>query len=349
VFKMGGCCGGIWRSCWCDCCKKHQDLDKRDGSRHGCGTCLTKCCGWTEPDSFHDKVTHTTYEQQIYENQQPMREEAEAKRKELLKYLAKREGLKDGDVIAFVGHTFTDGVISAVTGGEYGHVAVVCSSLWEEETRGSLHGDALVLESFASHHGKPVLDALKNEIRSGTQAHILWKRLEVLQNDSVYVHRLKTPLNEEETKNFQEFCQRAHKEAAEYDYSQAYGIAARRATHDKSFRDSQMTTEEENHYNYFCSELVACALQAAGRLDKELNCSLVVPGDFACKEQGTENSRLFAHGEIVGEAELLVEAMHPPMEPMIMIDIKDQRIKQLEVEVASLKSIHLEDGDSGCL
>lgn len=194
-----------------------------------------------------------------------------------------------------------------------------------------------------------VLDALKNEIRSGTQAHILWKRLEVLQNDSVYVHRLKTPLNEEETKNFQEFCQRAHKEAAEYDYSQAYGIAARRATHDKSFRDSQMTTEEENHYNYFCSELVACALQAAGRLDKELNCSLVVPGDFACKEQGTENSRLFAHGEIVGEAELLVEAMHPPMEPMIMIDIKDQRIKQLEVEVASLKSIHLEDGDSGCL
>ena len=93
----------------------------------------------------------------------------------------------------------------------------------------------------------------------------------------------------------------------------------------------------------------------------------VVPGDFACKEQGTENSRLFAHGEIVGEAELLVEvqllciasgfhkrvhdvqAMHPPMEPMIMIDIKDQRIKQLEDKVASLKSIHLEDGDSGCL
>ena len=89
------------------------------------------------------------------------------------------------------------------------------------------------------------------QIRSGTQAHILWKRLEVLENDTVYVHRLKTPLDEEETKNFQEFCKRAHKEAAEYDYSQAYGIAARRATHDKNFRDSQMTTEEENHYNYF--------------------------------------------------------------------------------------------------
>jgi len=172
----------------------------------------------------------------------------------------------------------------------------------------------------------------------------------VLENDTVYVHRLKTPLDEEETKNFQEFCKRAHKEAAEYDYSQAYGIAARRATHDKNFRDSQMTTEEENHYNYFCSELVACALQAAGRLPKELNCSLVVPGDFACKEQGTESSRLFAHGEVVGEAEELVQAMHPSMKPMIMIDIKDQQIKQLELKVASLSAINLEEVDRpGCL
>ena len=61
------------------------------------------------------------------------------------------------------------------------------------------------------------------QVRSGTQAHILYKRLDAaLLHDTVYVHSLIEPLTEEETKNFHAFCARAHEDAAEYDYSQVH-------------------------------------------------------------------------------------------------------------------------------
>ena len=59
------------------------------------------------------------------------------------------------------------------------------------------------------------------QVRSGSQAHVLWKRLDALKHDDVYAHRLKEPLTEEERQKMGEFLRAAHVAGAEYDYAQA--------------------------------------------------------------------------------------------------------------------------------
>ena len=47
-----------------------------------------------------------------------------------------------------------------------------------------MSGDSpFIMESFASHHGHPVVDALTGQIRSGTQCHVLFRRLDVMPDD----------------------------------------------------------------------------------------------------------------------------------------------------------------------
>ena len=57
-------------------------------------------------------------------------------------------------------------------------------------------------------------------MRSGTQSHILHKRIDALRHDTVFAHRLKEPLTAEETQKMGEFLQEAHHQGAEYDYAQ---------------------------------------------------------------------------------------------------------------------------------
>ena len=52
------------------------------------------------------------------------------------------------------------------TGSNYGHVAFVFNSLWPDKTTERLD-DILIFESFASHHGNPVPDAIKGEVMDG--------------------------------------------------------------------------------------------------------------------------------------------------------------------------------------
>ena len=107
-----------------------------------------------------------------------------------------------------------------VTGGDYGHAAIVCNSLWDEAKMGPKgECDVLIFESFSSHHGNFVLDALSNEIRSGTQAHVLHRRLDAME-DTVVCHPLKEPLDSEELKALKAFLTKVHDEKAEYDYDQ---------------------------------------------------------------------------------------------------------------------------------
>jgi len=73
-----------------------------------------------------------------------------------------RRKIHDGDVIAFVGDSLTDNVIK-LFGSKYGHVAIVCNSMLPEEHECQHDGDVLMFESFSSHHGKPVVDALSGK------------------------------------------------------------------------------------------------------------------------------------------------------------------------------------------
>jgi len=304
----------------------------------GCGVCIAKCCGDTEPDLWHDKFTYTAYEQALWDNSEDARKDLVLKTAEAAKYLHLRKELKDGDVIAFDGETLVDDVIETFTGGEYGHVAIVCNCLWDEAVLGSRNGDVLIMESFSSHHGKPVPDALTSEVRSGTQAHILYKRLDAaLLHDTVYVHSLIEPLTEEETKNFHAFCARAHEDAAEYDYSQAYAIPLRTgccATKDE-------TTIEEDSEKYFCSEFVAAALRAAGKLPALTEASTMSPGDFLQSNCGIDGTQ-----PILKERVRLVQSGHPPLERLISDYQKDEEIALLKQEVITLKQ-QLPESESG--
>eukprot|EP00658_Telonema_sp_P-2_P049332 TRINITY_DN3750_c0_g1_i8.p1 TRINITY_DN3750_c0_g1~~TRINITY_DN3750_c0_g1_i8.p1 ORF type:complete len:181 (+),score=38.19 TRINITY_DN3750_c0_g1_i8:379-921(+) len=172
------------------------------------------------------------------------------------------------------------------------------------------------MESFASHHGRPVPDALADEVRSGTQAHVLWKRLDVMPDDC-WVHPLAEPLTPAELSSFGDFLRQIHAEAQEYDYKQAYPVTL-------GLNDECAGATSK----FFCSELVAASLKAAGRLAGDLNASLVVPGDFSQEE--------FAPG-VLGERWRLVQAGHPSLERLISDTRKDAEIEMLRAQVKELK------------
>jgi len=321
----------------CAPCKSHKCCGWI--TKCGCGVCIAKCCGDTAPDLWHDKFTYTAYEQALWDNAEDQRKEHQKALEEATKYLHLRKDLKDGDVLAFNGETLVDDVIETFTGGEYGHVAIVCNCMWDEAVLGPYNGDVLIMESFSSHHGKPVPDALTGEVRSGTQAHILYKRLDAaLVHDTVYAHALIDPLNETEMKDFHAFCARTHKDAAEYDYSQAYAIPLRTgccATKDE-------TTNEEDSEQYFCSEFVAAALRAAGRLPATTESSTMSPGDFF-----HANCQIDGGKPILKDRVRLVESGHPPLERLISDYNKDEEITSLQQQLSSLKQQLLgpESGD----
>jgi len=300
----------------------------------GWGVFCAKCCKSTEPDQWHDKFTTTEYEQTIYDNQQEEKQILEQKKAELKSYMTDRQKIKDGDVIAFAGHTFTDDVIGAATDSTYGHVGIVCNSLWDEKKFGKLDGDIVMFETFSSHHGRPVPDAFTGKIRSGTQVHMLYKRLDALCDDSVYVHPLKEPLNPDELQKLKEFLQRVHDEAAHYDYSEAYAIPFRDADQAKVHHANP--DDDESMKAFFCSELVAAALQAAGRISSEKDASVVVPGDFG---------KAPLLGEVVDEPWLLVDAGHGgALERLVSDWHKDEQIRCQQLEIEDLKARLLAGG-----
>eukprot|EP00658_Telonema_sp_P-2_P022824 TRINITY_DN19137_c0_g1_i4.p1 TRINITY_DN19137_c0_g1~~TRINITY_DN19137_c0_g1_i4.p1 ORF type:complete len:166 (+),score=35.15 TRINITY_DN19137_c0_g1_i4:38-535(+) len=160
-------------------CSSHACCICNGRERCGWGKCCAKMCGWKTPDVWHDKFTHKEYEQAIYENVLEARQVETAQRERAQEFVANRHTLKDGDVIAFVGSSMADNMIR-LFGSSYGHVAIVCNSLWSQfkkheperwAEQKAKHGerDVLMVESFASHHGNPVLDAIADEVRSGTQ------------------------------------------------------------------------------------------------------------------------------------------------------------------------------------
>lgn len=311
----GECCSCVRRSC-------------------GCGICCVRCCGYTKGDTWHDKFTNTEYEKALYENWKKEEEEKLQALKEAQNYTQTAPRLKDGDVLGFIGHTMVDTVIQTVTGGDYGHAAIVCNSLWDVEKMGPKgESDVLIFESFSSHHGNFVLDALDHEIRSGTQCHVLHRRLDAME-DTVVCHPLKEPLTPDETEKLQNFLLKIHGEKGEYDYDQSYAIPFRKG------RDKFETSHKDNLKRFFCSELVAAALQACGRLPQDLNVSTVVPADFALKDvgyfEGGGKDQSFTTPLKIGEDEafIVVTAPHPPLAPIVCLHEKDREIAYLKQQLA---------------
>ena len=48
-------------------------------------------------------------------------------------------------------------------------MAIVFNSLWDEGTMSERLDDVLIFESFASHHGHPIPDAIKGEVTTPQQ------------------------------------------------------------------------------------------------------------------------------------------------------------------------------------
>ena len=84
---------------------------------------------------------------------------------------------------------------------------------------------------------------------------------------------------------------------------------------------------------------MAAALQACGRLPKDLNISTVVPADYALEDLGYIESggkdQSFRTPLGLGEqAYVVVAAPHPPLAPIVEVHEKDQEIKRLKQLIA---------------
>jgi len=271
--------------------------------------------GMESPSPFHDKVTSTEYEQALYTNICVRKAAEEAEHAPTYRGVVKQmRNLRDGDVLAFVGSGMTDKTIKMATGSEYGHVAVVCNCL---RPPGHEDGDSpFIMESFASHHGHPVVDTLTDQIRSGTQCHVLFRRLDVMADD-VWVHPLKEPLNEQQMEPFTSFLKEIHAEAAEYDYEQAYPVT--------------LGMNAESREKFFCSELVAAALKAAGIFPPELNSSSIVPGHYMDPDM-PEVSGVFS------QRFLLIKAGHPSLERAVVSARSADEISRLKQKVLAYEA-----------
>ena len=178
-----------------------------------------------------------------------------------------RPEMKTGDVIAFSGKGRVSEIIKWKTGSPYSHVALVLST----DLGGAFGGvNVLVIESTTLNN---LPDVKTGELIKGVQMQWLSKRLQTYDG-AAWWGRVTEEITPCGLHNMEAWVRKKHAERTPYDSIQAIGAGV-------DLLDWMPGIENEPDFNsLFCSELVACAWQAAGLLDEDINASEMTPADI---------------------------------------------------------------------
>ncbi len=176
-----------------------------------------------------------------------------------------RSRIKPGDVIAFSGKDIPSGVVKLATQSCYVHVAIV---VWCDRK------NILIAES----HVDWSLPSVGTGDRGlGVQLQWLDDRI-ATQNAPIWWAALKKPLEESGLSRMRQWVQDIENQKIPYDFVQAIGVG---------LEFVGLKVNQQDDRAYFCSELVTCALQLAGAVDKTLNPAQQTPAHvmgFDCFE-----------------------------------------------------------------
>ena len=181
-----------------------------------------------------------------------------------------RPEMKTGDVIAFSGKGRISNLIKLVTQSPYSHVGMVIRTNMEE----GLGESVLLVESTTLN---TVADAFSGKRVKGVQMHWLSQRLRNYPGEAYWLP-LKEAVLQEKIPSMLHWLRTIHKNHVAYDSLQAVGSAL-------DVIDIFGLRNKRGYHTLFCSELVARALQIAGKVPEEINPSECTPQDvveFSC-------------------------------------------------------------------
>jgi hypothetical protein len=183
-------------------------------------------------------------------------------------YSEVRSQMKPGDVIAFAGKDNFSDVIKWATRSNVSHVGVVFETkvMFEDEAQPGVIVD--VMESTTLY-----VDPVTGKRTSGVQRSRLSDRIKYHNGQIWWLPLSDRSRQNLDLKKFADFM--LHHDKREYDLPQA--ILAGVDTLDKL----GVTKNTEDFAKFFCSELVAAALEASGVIGK-INASEVTPIDLCC-------------------------------------------------------------------
>lgn len=182
---------------------------------------------------------------------------------QLIDYKEIRNKMQPGDVIAFAGRTFVSKLIQWTTKSKITHVGVI------------LQSKLLIDDQPQSGYFNQVVESAEIDGFAGVSTNRLSKRIEYF-NGEIWWLRLKDELRQNlDFKKYYDFL--LHQEGKEYDKPQAISSAFDRTDNLNLMGD--ITFNKEDFSKFFCSELVAAALEAGGII-KNINASEVTPADL---------------------------------------------------------------------
>lgn len=181
-------------------------------------------------------------------------------------YTQVRSQMKPGDVIAFAGKDNFSDIIKWATRSNVSHVGVVFETkvMFEDEPQPGIIVD--VMESTTLY-----VDPVTGKRTSGVQRNRLSDRIKYHNGQIWWLPLSDSSRQKLDLKKFTDFL--LHNDKREYDLPQALlaGIDA--------LDKCDLTKNTEDFAKFFCSELVAAALEASGVIG-EINASEVTPIDL---------------------------------------------------------------------
>ncbi|NEP80219.1 MAG: hypothetical protein F6K17_11670 [Okeania sp. SIO3C4] len=179
--------------------------------------------------------------------------------------------ISPGDVIAFSGNGLDAKIIQWFTRSPYSHVAIVLETEYQNKQR----EDILIAESTAY---TVLLDFKEQKRLKGVQVHWLSHWLDIYKTcGQAWWFPLQKKLSYNRITQMQSWLWDLNHNHTPYAFYKSVGAWL---AQNKYFDGETNIKSSKTSASFFCSELVAKALQIAGTIDLKLNPATQTPGDL---------------------------------------------------------------------